>query len=90
MEVGMAARFVYVYFMKPLPKRVRDAVPLHVKYWHSPGLPGYQGGPFGDRTGGLITFEATDLAAATALVDCDPFLTHDLIENRWVKEWLPE
>jgi uncharacterized protein YciI len=45
------------------------------------------GGPFADRTGGLISFEASSLPEATALIEQDPFVREDLIEQRWLKEW---
>ena len=86
----MARRFVYVYTMKHLPDRIRELVPKHVEYWKSRHLDGYAGGPFADRSGGLIVFDATTVEDANGLADADPFVTHGLIETRWVKEWLPQ
>jgi uncharacterized protein YciI len=83
-------QFVFLYFMKPLQETVREIVPLHVQYWKTRELNRYSGGPFADRSGGLISFETTDLARATELVDADPFVIHGLIERKWIKEWLPE
>ena len=80
-------RFVYFYFNRSAPDRIGPAVPAHVQYWHSANLSEYRGGPFADRTGGLITFEAPDLATATEIIDRDPFVLADLIEQRWIKEW---
>jgi uncharacterized protein YciI len=59
-----------------------------VKYWHSANLPDYQGGPFADHSGGLISFAAPSLEAAAALVVQDPFILADLLEQRWIKEWV--
>jgi uncharacterized protein YciI len=89
-EDGMTRRFVFFYFMKASSDRIRDTVPLHVQYWKTRDLNGYSGGPFSDRTGGLITFEATNLETAAELVTADPFVTQNLIETKWVKEWLAE
>jgi uncharacterized protein YciI len=63
-------------------------VPAHVQYWHSATLPEYRGGPFADHSGGLISFAAPSLEAATAVVEQDPFVLADLIEQGWIKEWL--
>jgi uncharacterized protein YciI len=80
-------RFAYVYFNRSAPDRVGPVVPAHVQYWHAADLPEYRGGPFADRSGGLITFGAADLAAAAAIVVQDPFVLEDLIEQSWLKEW---
>ncbi|HEX9163861.1 MAG TPA: YciI family protein [Thermoanaerobaculia bacterium] len=84
------AKIVFFYLMKPLPYRIREAVPLHVEYWKGLHLAGYSGGPFADRSGGMIMFELASVDAAMPLVDADPFATSGLLEWRWVKEWLPE
>lgn len=81
-------RFLYFYLMRDAPDRVRAAAPKHAGYWRQLRLNGYRGGPFADRSGGLITFEAESGAAAQALVANDPFLREDLLERHWVKEWL--
>jgi hypothetical protein len=54
----MTARFLYVYFMRDQPDRIGGVVPRHVDYWKNLELPGYIGGPFSDRSGGSISFEA--------------------------------
>jgi uncharacterized protein YciI len=46
------------------------------------------GGPFADRTGGLITFAAASLEDAQDIIMHDPFVREQLIEQRWIKEWL--
>jgi uncharacterized protein YciI len=81
-------RFLYFYLMREAPDRVRATAPEHAAYWRELQLGGYLGGPFADRSGGLITFEAESGAAAEALVANDPFLREDLLERHWVKEWL--
>jgi len=81
-------RFLYFYLMREAPDRVRASAPKHAAYWRQLHLNGYHGGPFADRSGGLITFEAESGAAALTLVANDPFLREDLLERHWVKEWL--
>ena len=48
------------------------------------------GSPFGDRTGGLISFGAASLQEATEMILQDPFVQKDLIAEKWIKEWIPE
>ena len=50
------------------------------------GLRQYLGGPFGDRSGGLITFEAASRDDAERLVAQEPFLREGLLQGHWVKE----
>jgi uncharacterized protein YciI len=45
------------------------------------------GGPFGDRSGGLISFVAQNLQKATEIILQDPFIVADLISEKWIKEW---
>jgi hypothetical protein len=48
--------------------RVGEVAPRHAAYWHRLAPPAYLGGPFADRSGGLITFEADTPARAEQLV----------------------
>jgi uncharacterized protein YciI len=81
-------RFLYFYLMADAPERVREVAPQHAAYWRGLGLPAYLGGPFADRSGGLITFEAESSADAEALVSDDPFRREGLLDLHWVKEWM--
>jgi uncharacterized protein YciI len=83
-------RFVFFYFNHIQPDRIRQVVPAHVEYWHTANVEGYAGGPFADRSGGLITFEAARLEEATAIIENDPFVQNELIAEKWIKEWVPE
>lgn len=65
-------------------------IPLHVSYWKTANLRNYSGGPFGDHTGGLITFSTSSLEEATEIVLQDPFAQEDLIDQKWIKEWVPD
>jgi hypothetical protein len=51
--------WAYLYFMTNEAARVREVAPQHAQYWHQTGL-AKRGGPFSDRSGGLIIFEAAD------------------------------
>jgi uncharacterized protein YciI len=81
---------LYFYLMRNTPEAIRQVVPRHVQYWQSRDLPNYMGGPFADRTGGLITFAASSLDDAQQIIKDDPFVHEQLIEQRWIKEWLIE
>jgi uncharacterized protein YciI len=76
--------------MKDDPERIRRTVPRHVSHWRGLSLPGYVGGPFEDRSGGLITFDAEDLDAAKLAVKTDPFVQEGLLGPYWLKQWAPE
>ena len=86
----MEKRFAFFYFMKKEPEKIKAVVPLHIEYWHKLKLDKYLGGPFADRTGGLITFETESIDKATSIIMNDPFVLHDLLESKWVKEWAVE
>jgi uncharacterized protein YciI len=83
-------RFIYFYFNRSEPEKVRQLVPIHVQYWITAGLRGYMGGPFSDRAGGLISFFALSLEEATEIILKDPFILEDLVAEKWIKEWIVE
>jgi uncharacterized protein YciI len=85
----LSPRFAFFYLMKDDPNRVRVAVPRHVSHWRELRLTGYLGGPFEDRTGGLIMFETDDRGQAERAVETDPFVEEGLIDAFWLKEWVP-
>ena len=76
------------YFMIDEPDTVRAVAPHHAAYWQGLTLPAYLGGPFADRSGGLITFEAESTESAERLVADDPFFRHGLLQRRWLEHWL--
>jgi uncharacterized protein YciI len=83
--------------MKREPEKIQQIVPLHVEYWgkyksknYLGGSKNYLGGPFADRSGGLIIFEAKDINDANNIINNDPFTMNDVLESRWIKEWMPE
>ena len=80
-------RVAYFYFMKPEPERVRTVGPRHAAYWQGLALRDYRGGPFADRSGGLIVFDSDSAQEAEELVSGDPFVHERLLERHWVKAW---
>jgi len=83
-------RFLSFYLMTDDPDPVRESAPPHAAYWRDLALPGYLGGPFADRSGGLITSEADTLGRAEELVHGDPFLQKQVVGNWWLRQWLAE
>ena len=82
--------FIYFYFNRNEPEKIRQVVPAHVQYWKTANLKEYRGGPFRDRTGGLISFAAPSIEEATEIILQDPFILEDLIAEKWIKEWIVE
>ncbi|NOZ00292.1 MAG: hypothetical protein GXP54_00185 [Deltaproteobacteria bacterium] len=82
--------FAFIYFMKPDPEAIRATVPTHVAHWKNADVTDYRGGPFADRSGGLITFSTESADRAAALTRNDPFVEKGLLENYWLKEWASE
>jgi uncharacterized protein YciI len=75
--------------MKRAPDRVSAVAPAHAAYWRALELGGYVGGPFADRSGGLIVFEIGSRDRAARIVAGDPFVREGLVERGWTKEWRP-
>lgn len=82
--------FVYFYLNYGAPAEIGASVPLHVAYWRVAAVANYRGGPFADRSGGLILFAAADLQKATDIMLQDPFVLRGLVGEKWLKEWTPE
>jgi uncharacterized protein YciI len=83
-------KFAFFYFTASDSDRLAGVIPQHVEHWDAHRSPGYIGGPFADRSGGLIVFEAEDLVAAEKIVRRDPFVGADLLVQSWLKEWRPQ
>ena len=83
-------RIAYSYSMKDDPDRVRTVAPEHATYWRGLGLLGYLGGPFADRSGGLISFEAESVETAESIIAADPFVREELLESSVVRQWMAE
>jgi uncharacterized protein YciI len=83
-------RFLFFYLMTDDLDRVRRVAPRHAAHWDQQAPHGYLGGPFADRSGGLITFHATTPDQARQLVTGDPFLREGLLSSWWLEQWLAE
>ena len=81
---------VFFYTMKNEPELIKGLVPEHIKYWKNLDLVDYKGGPFIDRSGGLITFSSDDLEQANKIVSGDPFVKWHLISDKHIKVWIAE
>jgi uncharacterized protein YciI len=81
-------RFAFAYFMKDRARRIREIAPYHIEYWRQSSGASCIAGPFADRCGGLVLFEAASLEEAVTLVEQDPFAVHALLAHWWVKEWV--
>lgn len=79
--------FAYFYFMDGEPAKIGKAVPAHVQYWKDLQLE-YQGGPFGDDSGGMIVFTARSHEEAESVVANDPFVIERVVGKSWLKEWV--
>ena len=71
-------RCLYIDFMKDDPDRVAAVAPEHAAHWRELELREYLGGPFADRSGGLISFETDSHDDAAQLVADDPSFAKDL------------
>ncbi len=84
----MLTQYAFFYLMKQNSPKVPKLIPEHIKYWEINTPPGYTGGPFGDHSGGLILFKVENLEIANDLVNNDPFMSGNVIDKKWVKEWI--
>jgi uncharacterized protein YciI len=85
----MSSGYVYTYFMTDDQTRIRQVAPRHTEHWQGLQLEAYSGGPFGDRSGGLIIFVADTREQADTAVAGDPFLREGLLARYWIKQWEP-
>lgn len=83
------SQYAYFYFTRADSPNFEDIVLRHIQYWKTNQPVQYAGGPFADRSGGLILFRARDSEAAERLTANDPFVVEQAIEARWLKQWLP-
>ncbi|RWU07300.1 hypothetical protein DWB63_01140 [Pseudodesulfovibrio sp. S3] len=72
------------------PEEIGEAVPGHIRYWEDLRLEGYRGGPFADRSGGMIVFTAVDEDQAKRIVAGDPFVERGVVGESWLKAWRAE
>ncbi len=80
-------KFIFFYFNNHLDK-IREIVPFHISYWKELKLESYSGGPFSDKSGGMIIFTAENITEAKKIIGEDPFIKEKFIAEYYLKEWL--
>ncbi len=63
---------------------------MNIEYWEKCDLREYMGSPFADRSWGLVAVEIGSNEEATRIIMNDPFVSENLIEGKWIKEWVAE
>lgn len=76
--------------MKTNPELIGKIVPHHIGFWKESNVNDYMGGPFSDRSGGLITFSAITFDEATEIIHKDPFVIENILSDKWINEWVVE
>ncbi len=84
----MAKRYMYAYFLADKPEAIREIAPAHIEFWKERSTGVFLGGAFADLSGGMISFEAENMAEARLITIEDPFFTAGLIETKWIKQWV--
>ena len=85
----MLNQYAFFYLMKKDIQNIENIVYRHIHYWEKHQPDDYTGGPFEDRSGGLILFKARDSQAAERLAENDPFVVEKAIKSKWLKRWIP-
>ncbi|MBU0673397.1 MAG: YciI family protein [Proteobacteria bacterium] len=80
--------YVFIYFMVDDVETVKRHLGAHVKYWKSLKLDSLRNGPFTDKSGGLIMFNAASPQIARERIELDPFVTEKVLKEYWLKEWV--
>lgn len=80
--------FVFCYVMKFEPARLKTLIPAQIEYWQKFAPENFTGGPFKDRSGGMLSFSAADMAQAEEICKNDPFVKSGIVDEYWVREWL--
>lgn len=84
----MQKHYVYFYFTDSNNIHIKDIIRKHIEYWKDQKPENYQGGPFSDRSGGMISFTAENFETAQNLALGDPFVTEKVVKKSWLKEWV--
>ncbi|MCP3924366.1 MAG: hypothetical protein GY714_17460 [Desulfobacterales bacterium] len=87
-ETSMLKQYAFFYFMKENSQQIPKLIPEHIKYWNTENPIDYSGGPFNDRSGGLILFKAKTIESAREITANDPFVTGNVLQQKWIKEWI--
>ena len=82
--------FAFSYQMRNRPEQIKTSVSGHVTYWKGQTFEYYKGGPYADRSGGMIVFSAPSMTEAQDIIEKDPFMKDGIVESYMLKEWKPE
>ncbi len=81
--------YIFMYLLEDDIDTIKKAIGSHIKYWRDRELDYYRGGPFADKSGGLIIFTSSSYETANNIIAKDPFLTEKVLKEYWLKEWIP-
>lgn len=81
--------YIFMYFLVDDVQKIKNTIGPHVKYWKNEEFNYYRGGPFSDKTGGLIIFTSKSYEEATEIINNDPFIKGDTLKEYLLKEWIP-
>jgi uncharacterized protein YciI len=84
----MKRRFAFCYQMEGEAISIAATIAAHVTYWKDAAVDDCLGGPFADRSGGLITFATATLEEANRITQDDPFARNGLLRACWLREWI--
>ncbi len=84
----MQKQYVFFYFTDSNNDNIETIIKKHIEYWKGKQPENYKGGPFSDRSGGMISFTAENFEAAENLALGDPFVIEKVIKKSWIKEWI--
>ena len=82
----MQKQFLFFYFTDNDVEGVERIIKKHIEYWKDNKPENYKGGPFSDRSGGMISFTAENFEIAEKLAFGDPFVIEKVVKRRWLKE----
>ena len=78
----MSIQFLYFYIMDSTKAdKIKEIAKSHAAYWHSINPDSYKGGPFSDKSGGLITFKSN------SYIDAKKLNLNHVFDKKWFKEW---
>lgn len=84
----MRETYAYFYFMAKDIPNFPSLLEKHIAYWKDHSEIVTQSGPFSDRSGGLIVFEAANEKTAQKIAKDDPFVLSGALEQSWLKAWV--
>ena len=81
--------YIFMYFLVDDVEKIKSTIGPHVNYWRNQEFDDYRGGPFTDKTGGLIIYSSNSYEEANEIINNDPFIKEGTLKEYWLKEWIP-